>query len=226
MKIAAVVGSPRGLDGYTGPLVTGVLDAVRSAGAETQVLSLKDLTVNPCKGCLEICNVTGTCHQKDDLETVKNSLLDADGIIFATPAYFFSVSAQLKAVIDRLNLVYHCQMLKDKYSAMVVTCGGSDPEDVTGYLGRVLTQFGFWNVGSLCAVQVQLEDADERAKLLEEAKVLGNRMVAAIRDKQTFPEQEEDHAQAFEILKFMVMTLRDQWKYPWDYWNTHFDLEE
>ena len=119
MKIAAVVGSPRGLDGYTGPLVTGVLDAARSAGAETQVLSLKDLTVNPCKGCLEICNVTGTCHQKDDLETVKNSLLDADGIIFATPAYFFSVSAQLKAVIDRLNLVYHCQMLKDKYSAMV-----------------------------------------------------------------------------------------------------------
>ena len=226
MKLVAIMGSPKGMEGFTGPLLTGVLEGAQSAGAETQLLSLKDLSVLPCKGCLEICNVVGKCHQKDDFETVQNAMLEADGIVLATPIYFFSVSAQLKALIDRLNLVYHCQMLKGKYGAMVVTAGGSDPEDVTSYLSRILTNFGLWNAGDLCAVQVQLQDPEEKAKLMESAKALGSRMVEAIRNKERFPEQEEEWNQAFEVIKFMVMTLREEWPFAWDHWNKHWDLAE
>ena len=41
MKVISIVGSPKGIEGYTGPLVTGILEAAQSAGAETQLLTLK-----------------------------------------------------------------------------------------------------------------------------------------------------------------------------------------
>jgi multimeric flavodoxin WrbA len=226
MKIVTVVGSPKGLEGFTGPLVTGILEAAQSAGAETQLLSLKDLSVLPCKGCLHICNGVGECFQKDDFETVMNAMLEADGIVFATPVYFFNVSAQMKALIDRLNLVYHCQKFKGKYGAVVVTCGGSDPEDVVSYLSRILTNFGLWNVGDICAVRAQLEDADEKAELMQSAAALGNRMVEAIRNRERFPEQEDEWNQAFEIIKFMVTKLKEEWPFALEYWKKHWELEE
>jgi len=226
MKLIAVLGSPTGAEGATGSLVKTVLEGAQSAGAETELFSLGDLSVLPCKGCQHICSVVGECHQKDDFEKIKNAMLEADGIILATPTYFFSVTAQLKALIDRLNLVYHLQKLKGKYGALVVTAGGSDPEDVTRYLSTITTQFGFWNVGEICAVRAQLEDADENARLTETAAALGTRMVDAIKNQEIFPEQEEELSQAFEIMKFMVVTLQEEWPFVWDYWNTHWDMEE
>ena len=225
MKLIAISGSPKGVEGCTGPLVNTMLEAAQTAGAETELFSLGDLSVLPCKGCQHICNVVGECHQKDDFEKIKNAMLEADGVVLATPTYFFSVTAQLKALIDRLSLVYHLQKLHGKYGALVVTAGGSDPEDVTRYLSTIITHFGFWRVGDLCAVRAQLEDAEENARLTEDAATLGKRMVDAIQNRERFPEQEDELNQAFEIMKFMVMTLREEWPFVWDYWNTHWDLK-
>ena len=63
-------------------------------------------------------------------------------------------------------------------------------------------------------------------RVTEEAAALGKGMVDAIKNRQTFPEQEDERNQAFEIMKFMVMTLREEWPFAWDYWNTHWDLTE
>ena len=108
----------------------------------------------------------------------------------------------------------------------MVTAGGSDPEDVTRYLSTIITHFGFWKVGDLCAVRAQLEDAEENVRLTEAAATLGKRMVDAIKNQEKFPEQEDELNQAFEIMKFMVMTLQEEWPFVWDYWNTHWDMEE
>jgi multimeric flavodoxin WrbA len=226
MKLISIIGSPKGMQGYTGSLVKGVLEATQNAGAETQIFSLGDLLVQPCKGCQEVCHTKGICHQKDDFEKIKNAMIEADGIIFATPNYFFNVSAQMKALIDRCNLLLHCQKLRGKYGAMVVTSGGSDPEVVVNYLSTTITHLGFWRVGNLCAVRAQLEDPEEKSQLMESAGALGKRIVTAIQNQETFPEQEDERNQAFEIMKYMVMMLRGEWPFAWDYWNTHWELKE
>ena len=226
MKVAAIIGSPQGMKGRTGMLVKEILDAAQQAGAETEVYSLGDLVVQPCKGCQEICHKTGTCHQKDDFENIKSAMLAAEGIIFATPNYTMHVSAQLKALIDRCNLMLHCQRFKGKYGAAVVTSGGSDPEVVVNYLNSVMTNYGIWKLGSISAVRAQINDLDEKARLIAEARDLGRRMVTAIKSKQRFPEQEENLNQSFEIMKFMVMMLKEEWPYAWNYWNTHWELNE
>jgi len=226
MKLISIMGSPRGMKKSTGSLVKCMLEAAENAGAETEIFSLSDLTVHPCKGCLEVCHVKGACHQKDDFEKIKNAMIEADGIIYATPNYNLNVSAQMKAFIDRCGLLLHCQMLRGKYVAMLVTSGGSDPEDVENYFRNILKLYGYWIVGSIGAVEMQFEDAEEKSKLMESVSALGIRMVDAIKSKETFPDQGDDYNQSFEIMKFMVMMLKERWPVAWDYWNTHWKLEE
>jgi len=226
MKVISILGSPRGIKGYTGSLLKPVLEAAQNAGAETELFSLGDLLVKPCKGCLEICHTKGKCHQKDDFEKIKNAMIEADGIIYASPNYNLTVSAQMKALIDRCGLMLHCQQLTGKYVAMVVTSGGSDPEDVVNYFRSIIKLYGFWIVGSIEAVEAQFEDAEEKAKLMESATALGNRMVNAIKNQEIFPDQEDDRNQSFEIMKYMVMMLKERWPVAWDYWNMHWEMEE
>jgi len=226
MKVISILGSPKGMKGNTGLLLTPMLEAAQNAGAETEIFSLGNLSVLPCNGCQEVCHITGTCQQKDDFEKIKDAIIEADGIILASPNYTFNVSAHMKALIDRCALLLHCQRLNGKYGAVVVTSGGSDPEVVENYLLTVLKNYGLWTLGSISAVRAQLDDADEKARLMESATALGNRMVEAIKNQEIFPDQEDERNQAFEIMKFLVMTLKEEWPFAWDYWNTHWELKE
>jgi hypothetical protein len=61
---------------------------------------------------------------------------------------------------------------------------------------------------------------------MQSAADLGKRIAAAIKNSETFPEQEEDRNQAFEIMKFMVMMLQEEWPFAWHYWNTHWNMAE
>jgi len=139
MKAIAILGSPKGMQGYTGALVEPLMKAMQQEGIDTDIFSLSDLAVQPCKGCQNICHITGTCHQKDDFEKIKQAMLAADGIIFATPNYTLQVSAQMKALIDFLRspkVSLHPETMTIKTSAMariralvrgVFTCGPLRP---------------------------------------------------------------------------------------------------
>ena len=221
MKILAILGSPRGMKRYTGTLLNAVLQEAQKAGANTEVFLLNDESIQTCKGCVETCHTKGKCYQDDDFEKIKNAMLTADGIILATPNYVFNVSAHMKAFLDRCGLLMHCQLLSGKYAAVVVTSGGSDPTVVENYLKDVCVQaFGFWYLGSVSAVELQLEDPDEHNQIMESAAALGSRMVRAIKNRETIPEQEEEHNQTYEIYKYMTMMLKDSWPFAWDYWNS------
>ena len=56
--------------------------------------------IHPCIGCVQ-CGYEGPCVQKDDVELIRQKLLAADMVVFATPLYYYSMSAQLKTVVDR-----------------------------------------------------------------------------------------------------------------------------
>jgi multimeric flavodoxin WrbA len=221
MKLVAILGSPRGMKRYTGTLLNKVLQEAQKAGAETEIFLLNDETIKTCKGCLETCHTKGKCYQDDDFEKIKKAMLAADGIILASPNYVFNVSAHMKAFLDRCGLLMHCQLLSGKYAAVVVTAGGSDPTVVENYLKSVCVQaFGFWYLGSVSAVELQFEDPDEHKQIMKSAAALGARMVRAIENRETIPEQEEEHNQTYEIFKYMTMMLKDRWPFAWDYWNS------
>lgn len=225
MKLISIIGSPHGMKGNTGAIVNSILLAAQKAGAETETFSLSDLTVLPCRGC-ELCSKTGKCLLDDDFGSIKEAMCDADGIIFASPLYVYHVSAQMKAVLDRCHGLCHCQMMVGKYGAAVVTSGGSDPEVPEKYLMDILGKLGCWRIGSIGAAEVQLIDEDERAKVFDSAAKLGKRMVEAISGKEIFPEQEEERDGYFERMKALVTMQQERWPFEYEYWKSHWGLEE
>ena len=225
MKITAIIASPKGMSGYTARLLKPMLEAAEEAGADTEVFELNKLKVNPCNSCQINCHKTGECIQKDDFNRIKRAYLESDGIVLATPNYTFNVTPQMKALLDRCNLLLHCQSLNGKYGAALVTSGGSDPAEVEEYLLKVMRANGMWLMGSLGAVRAQLEDDDEKEKLSQEAADMGRRMVQAIKTNQTFPDQVEDREQAFEIMEFMTQMISD-WTWVHDYWKKNWDKAE
>lgn len=118
MKVLGICCSPR-LHGNTEILVQESLAKAQGEGAEVELVSLAGKNIAPCDGCLA-CRKTKECHIKDDMQDIYVKLLEADGIIFGTPSYFWSVSAQAKALIDRTNLFREERNLRNKAAGVVV----------------------------------------------------------------------------------------------------------
>ena len=99
MNIVAVVGSPR-LSGNTNYLTDQALEETVKLGLETTKFNVTQYQINPCQGHDE-CQIFNSCPQQDDAELVLQKLFEADGVILASPVYYYNVTAQLKALIDR-----------------------------------------------------------------------------------------------------------------------------
>lgn len=116
MKVLGIVCSPR-KGGNTEILVQEALAFARENGAEeVELLTLAGKDIAPCDGCA-ICRETGNCVISDDMQGIYTKMLQADGIIFGSPVYFWGVTAQAKAFIDRTYCLaggHRALFLKDR----------------------------------------------------------------------------------------------------------------
>jgi multimeric flavodoxin WrbA len=110
MNVLGIYGSPR-KGGNTDQLLDKVLEGARTAGAEVKAVYSRDLTM--C-GCIECggCDKTGKCVVEDDMQNVYPLLEEADVIFLASPIFFYSVTAQVKALIDRAQAMWAKQRLE------------------------------------------------------------------------------------------------------------------
>ena len=99
MKIIVLMGSPN-RRGSTSILVDEFVRGAEESGHQTEVIDVCHADIHPCTGCVR-CGYEGPCVQKDDVEKIRASLLSADMVVFATPLYYYGMSAQLKTVVDR-----------------------------------------------------------------------------------------------------------------------------
>ncbi len=123
MKILGISGSPR-KNGTTVAMLEEALKAAKSDGAETELYSVAGKNIQPCDGCWG-CRGTGKCHIKDDMQGLYEKLLEADGIIFGTPIYFWGMTAQAKAIMDRTIALNQPERSLDNKVCGVVACAGS-----------------------------------------------------------------------------------------------------
>ena len=101
MKIVVVNGSPRA-KGNTEILAEAFLRGAREAGHEGSLINLREKKIAGCLGCQYCFSHDGVCAQKDGMEDILAELDQADMLVLASPIYWFDVTAQTKAVIDRL----------------------------------------------------------------------------------------------------------------------------
>ena len=99
LKTLGISTSPR-VNGNTDLLLRRALYGAEQAGSEIEHLRLCDYNIAGCTEC-EACYVTGSCCIEDDYCQIQEKMLAADRILFATPVFFMTVSAQAKLLIDR-----------------------------------------------------------------------------------------------------------------------------
>jgi len=104
MKVLGIMGSPR-RQSNTEILLDRALEGAREAGAEVEKVLVSKLEISPC---LEIyaCRKDGNCAIKDDMQLLYKKLLEADHVILASPMFFYGVTSQVKAIIDRCQALW------------------------------------------------------------------------------------------------------------------------
>lgn len=136
MKIVSFLGSPK-KKGNTAALLDSVLRGVCDvAGVESESFFLHDMKIAPCNGCDACRNKNSKgCIIRDDMDIIYEALRKADIIILATPIYWWSVTAQMKLMIDRIyGMDFMCGKKK---VALLMTYGGELPNsgpETTGAL--------------------------------------------------------------------------------------------
>lgn len=116
-KVLIISGSPR-VNGNSEMLCDQFAKGASEAGHEVEKISLAGKKIGFCLACYA-CEKS-SCPQQDDARSIIDKMLAADVLVLSTPVYFYSMSAQLKALIDRSVMVYPNIKEKDFYYIMTM----------------------------------------------------------------------------------------------------------
>lgn len=124
-KVLILSGSPR-RGGNSDTLCDEFLKGAVAAGNQVEKIFISEKKISPCSGCYFCKNAGGRCAINDDMGEILQKILDADVLVLSSPVYFYSISAQLKAVIDRT--VARWTELADKELYYIVTAAEEDED--------------------------------------------------------------------------------------------------
>ncbi len=176
-RIAVLSGSVR-RGGNTELLVRAFIEG--AAGRhEVTLLSIADLKIHPCIGCNSCYDrESRRCFRRDDMDQVYDLLLRTDILVVASPVYFYGVSAQLKALIDRLHAPVRDQFPLRKLALILVgaaTLPGLFDPIVLQY--RMLLEFFRLEDGGMVLIRGARDKGDVlRTDGLRKARELGERI--------------------------------------------------
>jgi multimeric flavodoxin WrbA len=223
MKLISLVGSPHGEKGNTAKLTSEVLKGAESLGAVNETIFIKGDTVAACRGC-DVCHVKGFCVQKDSFRDIVQKIVDADGLILASPNYIFSVSAQLKAFMDRCCGILHCRTFLGRYGVSVVTSGGGDEKPIADYMNHFLITTGIVPVGSVWATMGLITGDEFPEDIREKAFNLGCRLVKDWQTKAIGSEVKIRMDEFHQRMRSLMNWRKEEWPFEYNYWVRHHNL--
>lgn len=170
MKIAILNGSPKAAN--TAAMADAFAEGAKEAGHEVEILHVGKMKIAGCLGC-EYCHGkgAGTCIQKDDMEKVMPAYKDADMIVFASPIYYFDMTAQLSAAIQRVYAIG--KPVKASKAALLLSSASPNPYD-----GAIATFKGYCaftgieNAGIITAAGDENKSEAKMAEIKAFAKAL------------------------------------------------------
>jgi multimeric flavodoxin WrbA len=182
MKVIAFNGSAR-KDGNTAILINQVFSELEKQDIETEMIQLSGQKIRGCIACYKCFeNKDQRCSVKDDVvNDCIEKMLQADGIILASPTYFADVSSELKALIDRAGLVAKANgdMFKRKAGAAIVAvrrAGSIHAYDSINHFflisQMIIPGSSYWNIG----IGRKIGDVEKDEEGLQTMATLGRNM--------------------------------------------------
>ena len=153
MKVIGIAGSPR-KNGNTELLTAHTLRAINEEGLDTELISLSGLDIQGCNACMG-CVKEERCSIEDDLFPVYLKMKEAEGIILASPVYFGSATAIMKALMERTGYIsrQNGEPFKGKVGGPLVVARRAGHNFTVAQLtfwfqilGMVVPGSSYWNV--------------------------------------------------------------------------------
>ena len=118
-KVLILSGSPR-IGGNSDMLCDEFMKGAIESGNQVEKINVSKKKIDYCKGCYYCQTHNGECAIKDDMAGILQKIIEADVLVLASPVYFYSIDAQLKALIDRT--VARWTEVKNKDFYYIATC--------------------------------------------------------------------------------------------------------
>jgi len=220
MKILAICGSPRKGNTYA------VLKSIQEnyPDIDVKLLKLSEMNFEFCKGCY-VCVKKGEdkCPVRDERDLIIREMMEADGLIMASPVYSHMVSATLKNFFDRFGFYAHRPQFFKKFAMPIVTCSGYGGEFAIEYMEKMLSVFGFNIVPSL-ELQFRPGKMPEKNKILNREKTIiaVNTLVERI-EKGEKDKPVLDMLVPFHIFKYVSAIDKDVMSADFEYYKDKED---
>ena len=177
MNIVILQGSPN-LKGSTSILAENFTMGAEEAGHKVKRLDLSKMNIKPCTGCVA-CGYEGPCVQKDDNEILKKEILGADMIVFATPLYYYGMSAQLKIAVDRFCSYNSSLHAKHMRSALLAVAWNADDwtfDALSAHYKTLVRYCNFNDQGMVLGYGCGTPGMTKRSRAVRDAYELGKRI--------------------------------------------------
>jgi multimeric flavodoxin WrbA len=188
MKTLGILGSSR-KGGNTEILLDVALREARQMGSSVSKITLRDKVIAPCDGCLG-CARTGECVLQDDMQEVYKEIREADGIIWASPVYFWSMSGLTKNALDRTYaLLFPKLQQAGKIGGLILVAGGR------GCVSASNPFHMYFSYNHMFAAEFTMAWAREKGEIKKDelavttAKMMVRQMHALIAAHLTYPEE-------------------------------------
>ncbi|MDE5616437.1 MAG: flavodoxin family protein [Clostridia bacterium] len=174
MKVLILTGSPR-KGGNTDILAEAFAVGARE-NHDVEILNVCEYKINPCVGCNScFSRENNKCFQDDGMQIIYDKTADADMLVVASPVYFYGISAQLKAVIDRFHTPAR-KTFNIKKTALLLTAGSSKSsvfDAIVRQYELIVDYFKFEDKGMLLVGGVNDKGAINGREELRQAYILG-----------------------------------------------------
>ena len=177
MKIVVLEGSPN-KSGSSNLLADALIRGAREAGHTVRVIDAAHSDIPPCTGCIH-CGYEGPCAQKDDVEGIRKKILDADMLVFATPLYYYGMSAQLKTMVDRFCAFNSSIQRKHMKSALLAVAWNSDDwtfEALEAHYQTLVRYLNLQDMGMVLGKGCGSPSMTQHSPYTQRAYELGNRL--------------------------------------------------
>lgn len=177
MEIIVLEGSPN-KNGSTYILADRFRQGAEKAGHRVELIDVAHANIHPCTGCIR-CGYEGPCVQKDDVEGIRKKILAADMLVFATPLYYYGMSAQLKAMIDRFCAFNSSIQQKHMKSALLAVAWNSDNwtfESLESHYKTLVRYLNLEDMGMVLGAGCGSPSMTQRSFFPQQAYQLGNRL--------------------------------------------------
>ena len=222
-QVVAVNGSPHMGIGNTSLMIQMIRQGLEKEDISLEEIFLADKKIEYCQGCA-FCLEHARCWIRDDHAGIVDKLLAADGLILGSPVYFFHVTAQMKAFLDRSLAYGHKPRPNWKPGLAVCVSAGMKETEVADYLGNSLRVYGAFTLGALTAISVGIGEFWGKPAVEARAADLARDLAQAIKEKRRRPPTDRDLS-FWHFMGHLVKSEREFMKSDDAHWQK-YDLYE